>query len=153
RDWEKFVILLPGPPKELKPLFDEQVRERLRLALPTRHIATRVLKVAMIGESHLDARIAPIYKKHAEVETTILASPPGEVQIHLRASAETQEQALAKVMALSEELEDELGESIFSREGESLEQIAGYFLQMRGATLAVAESCTGGLIALRLTRV
>jgi nicotinamide-nucleotide amidase len=153
RDWEKFIILLPGPPRELKPLFDEQVRERLRHFLPPFHIATSVLKVAMIGEGQLDARIAPIYTKHKEVETTILASPPGEVQIHLRARAESQPEAAARVSALSEELEEELGDAVFSREGESLEQIVGLFLQMRGATLAVAESCTGGLIAQRLTRI
>jgi nicotinamide-nucleotide amidase len=149
---EKILILLPGPPHELKPLFEEQCLERLRSKTPGRFIATRTLKVAMIGESHLDARIAPIYTKYPLVETTILASA-GEIEIHLRARADSESTAQERVDSLSAELEDELDESVFSRQGESLEQILGYYLQMRGATLAVAESCTGGLISERITSV
>jgi nicotinamide-nucleotide amidase len=149
---EKIVMLLPGPPQELKPMFVEQCFELLRAKAPVQHIATRVLKVAMMPESECDARIAPIYKEHNAVETTILAAA-GEVQIHLKAKAETAEEALELVDDLAEELEDELEERIFSTHGESLEQIVGYYLQMRGATLAVAESCTGGLLAQRVTSV
>jgi competence/damage-inducible protein CinA-like protein len=149
---QKIVILLPGPPHELKPLFVEQCIDRLRARLPAEFIATRVLKVAMIGESHLDARIAPIYTRHPLVQTTILAYA-GEVEIHLRARADSLDIAQQRLDALSAELEDELDEAVFSRQGESLEQIVGYYLQMRGASVAVAESCTGGLIAERITSV
>lgn len=149
---EKIVILLPGPPHELKPLFMEQCFDRLKAKLPARHIATRVLRVAMLGESDCDSRIAPIYKKHDGVETTVLAGP-GEVQIHLRAQADAPEQARALVHAAAEEIEDVLEEHIYSNGGESLEQIVGYYLQMRSLTLAVAESCTGGLLAERITSV
>jgi nicotinamide-nucleotide amidase len=149
---KKIVILLPGPPYELKPMFMEQAFERLQVVLPERFIATKVLKVAMMPESECDQRIAPIYKEHNAVQTTILAHA-GEVQIHLKAHAETMDEAMELVEALSEELENELDERIFATKGETLEQIVGYFLQMRGATLAVAESCTGGMLAARITSV
>lgn len=149
---EKIVMLLPGPPAELKPLFMEQCFPRLQERVPLQVIATRVLKVAMMGESQCDQQIAPIYKEHNAVETTILAGP-GEVQIHLKAKAETIEEAEALIHELVEELEDELDEHLFSTKGESLEQIVGYYLQMRDQTLAVAESCTGGLLAQRITAI
>jgi len=148
----KVVILLPGPPNELKPLFEEQCLERLRLRYKNdqQFIAQRELRVALMGESECDSRIAPIYKKHKEVQTTILARP-GEVQIHLRATAASPQEAEKLVSDLSEKLEDELDDFVFSRAGESLEQIVEYYLEMRGATISVAESCTGGMIGERLT--
>jgi nicotinamide-nucleotide amidase len=120
--------------------------------LPKRFIATRVLKIAMMPESECDARVAPIYKEHNAVQTTILAGA-GDVQLHLKAEADTQEEAQALVDDLAEELEDELDDRIYSSRGESLEQIVGYYLQMRSATLSVAESCTGGLLSERITSV
>jgi len=146
------IMLLPGPPNELLPMFDEQCQERLRAILPEQRIATRVLKIAMVGESHADHRAAPIYTRHTQVQTTILAGA-GEVQLHLRAEDSTLEAAQQKVDALASELEDEFGDELFAAHGETLEQIVGYYLQMRGATLAVAESCTGGMLAERITSV
>lgn len=150
---KKIIILLPGPPPELEPMFQEQCVERLRLLLPPLHIAARELKIALIGESLADKRAAPIYKKHTDVETTILAGTPGEVQLHLRARAGSAEMARARVDALAAALEEEFQDAVFSTRGESLEQIVGFYLDMRGATLAVAESCTGGLVAERITSV
>src|SRR5437879_738763 len=149
---QKIVILLPGPPVELKPMFVEQCMDRLRQRVPQQFIATRVLKVALMPESECDSRCAPIYKEHNAVQTTILAGA-GDVQLHLKASADSMEEAQQLVDDLAEELEDELDDFVFSTKGESLEQIVGYYLQMRGATLAVAESCTGGLIGERITSV
>jgi nicotinamide-nucleotide amidase len=149
---EKIIILLPGPPHELKKLFEEQCIERLRSKLPPAFIATRVLKIAMMPESQCDARVAPIYKRFTDVQTTIL-SGAGEIQLHLKTQAPSIEEAQERVDRLAGELEDELGDSVFSSQGESLEQIVGYFLQMRNATLAVAESCTGGLLGERITNV
>lgn len=149
---ERIIILLPGPPHELKKLFEEQCFERLRTKLPPTFIATRALKVAMMGESQCDARIAPIYTKHKDIQTTILAGA-GEIQLHLKTRADSLEAAQERVDHLAGELEDELGDAVFSTQGESLEQIVGYFLQMRNSTLSVAESCTGGLLAERITSV
>ncbi len=152
-DWEgneRVIILLPGPPNELQPIFEEQCMERLRNRLPREFLFTRVLRISMIPESQLDARVAPIYTKAKNVETTILAAP-GECQLHLRARGKSPEEAQERVDDLAEKLEDELDELVYSREGESLEQVVGYYLQMRNATIAVAESCTGGLVGQRLT--
>ena len=149
---ERIVILLPGPPHELKPLFEAECRERLRSKLPPAFLATRVLKVAMLGESHVDARVAPIYKRYGEVQTTILAGS-GEIELHFKSRAGTLDAAQARVDEAADAVEDELDDAVFSRNGESLEQIVGYWLQMRNATLAVAESCTGGMLGERITSV
>lgn len=149
---QRLIMLLPGPPFELKAMFEEQCLERLRARVPQQFIARRVLKVAMMGESDCDARVAPIYTRHPDVQTTILAGP-GEIELHLRARADSLEEAQRRVDQLADEIEDALGEFLFSTRGESLEQIVGYYLQMRGATLAIAESCTGGLLGERITSV
>jgi nicotinamide-nucleotide amidase len=149
---EKIVILLPGPPHELKALFDEQCMSRLQAKLPPQFIASRVLRIALMGESQCDARVAPIYKRYADVDTTILAAA-GEIQLHLKTRAASLAQAQERVDALVQEIEDELDDFVVSDNGDSLEQIVSYYLQMRNVTLAVAESCTGGLLAERLTSV
>lgn len=149
---QRIVILLPGPPWELEKVFDPQCMERLRQKLPAQFIATRVLKVAMMPESGCDARIAPIYTRYTDVQTTILAGA-GDIELQLRARGDSQEAAQQRVDQLADELEEELGDSVYSNRGESLPQIVGYYLQMRGATLAVAESCTGGMLGQRITSV
>jgi len=149
---ERIVILLPGPPHELKALFEAECRERLREKVPPAFLATRVLKVAMLGESLVDARVAPIYKRFGEVQTTILAGA-GEIQLHFKSRAATVDAAQARVDEAADAVEEELDDAVYSRNGESLEQIVGYWLQMRNATLAVAESCTGGLLGERITSV
>jgi nicotinamide-nucleotide amidase len=149
---ERIVILLPGPPHELKGLFEDQCRERLRAKLPPAFLATRVLKVAMLGESQVDARVSPIYKRYTDVQTTILAGA-GEIQLHFKSRAGTLEAAQVRVDEAADAVEEELDDAVYSRDGQSLEQIVGYWLQMRNATLAVAESCTGGLLGERITSV
>jgi nicotinamide-nucleotide amidase len=148
----KLVMLLPGPPSEIKPLFDAQCVPRLAETLPKRHIATRTLKATMIGESVADQRIAPIYNQYKDVETTILAHM-GDIQLNLICGKSLQELAQARVDELAGRIEDELGDLVYSSQGESLEQIVLYYLEMRGATLATAESCTGGMLAQRLTSI
>ena len=147
---ERLIILLPGPPFELRALFDEECFERLRAKLPPAYIATRVLKVAMMGESAVDARVAPIYQRYPDIQTTILAGA-GDIQFNLFTRADFMDEAQARVDELAGEIEDKLEDAVYSSKGESLEQIVGYYLQMRGATLAVAESCTGGLLGERIT--
>jgi nicotinamide-nucleotide amidase len=147
---ERLLMLLPGPPNEMKAVFEAECMPRLRARVPVQHIATRTLKIAMLPESQVDARVAPIYKTYADVETTILAGA-GEIQLQLRCRKDSQAKAEARVEELAEKIEDELDDAIFSRKGETIEQIVSYLLQMRGMTLAVAESCTGGLLAERIT--
>ncbi|MEO6964286.1 MAG: competence/damage-inducible protein A, partial [Acidobacteriaceae bacterium] len=148
----KLVILLPGPPAEMEALFAAECLPRLTAALPTRHIAHRVLKIAMLPESEVDARVAPIYTRFTDVETTILAHA-GEIQLHLHCAKAILEVAQSRVNDLASRIEEEMEDTIFASNGESLEQIVLYYLGFHGTTLAVAESCTGGLLAQRLTSV
>jgi nicotinamide-nucleotide amidase len=152
RGKKNIIMLLPGPPREIHPMFEEECMERLRKVIPEQHIGTRLLKIALIPESEADRRAAPIYTQCADIETTILANR-GEIHFHLRAQAATLAEAQNKVNTLASQLEDEFGDSVFSTKGENLEQIIGYYLQMRGETLSVAESCTGGMVAQRITSV
>ena len=149
---DRILVLLPGPPHELKAMFESECLPLFRDRIPLQHIATRVLKMALIPESQVDARVSPIYKRYADIETTILAGN-GEIQLHFRCQKATQKEAEARVEELTGKVEDELGDAIFSRKGETIEQIVSYLLQMRGMTLAVAESCTGGLLAERITSI
>lgn len=149
---EHIIVLLPGPPHEMKALFESEVRERLRAKVPTAYLFTRTLKVAMLGESAVDARVAPIYKRYSDVETTILAGA-GEIELHFKSSGPSIDAAQARADEVAGLVEDELEDAVYSRNGESLEQIVGYWLQMRNATVAVAESCTGGLLAERITSI
>ena len=146
------LILLPGPPNELQPMFSAQCLPEIRNRAPAGIMVTKVLKVAMMPESECDMRVSPIYKRYPEIQTTILSSV-GEVQIHLRVRAKSRQDAQGLLKVVSDQIEDELEDHIFSTGGESLEQIVGYYLQLRAATLAVAESCTGGMLAQRITSV
>jgi nicotinamide-nucleotide amidase len=148
----RIVILLPGPPHELKAMFAAQVEPRLaRLATGVRLVA-RELRVAGMGESDVDQRIAPIYTRHEDVQTTILTAP-GEIQIHLRIWSKDVPAAERQLQGIQESIVLTLGEAVFTTAGESMEEVVGRELTMRQATIATAESCTGGLLAERLTRI
>jgi len=150
--YRKLVALLPGPPHECKPLFDIECLPRLREVVPQRAIATRTLKAAMLPESQADKLLAPIYTTYADVETTILAHA-GDIQLTLICAKPTLDAAQQRVDELAGRLEEALEDWLYSSQGETLEQIVLYYLGLRQATLAVAESCTGGLIAQRITSV
>jgi len=147
----KIVVLLPGPPGELEAMFDAACVPRLAQASMEQRIKTRVYKVVGLPESEVDKRAAAIYQSYANPTTTILAKPGG-IEIHLRARAATDQEAEARLAELGDQIELALGEYIFSTHGESLEEVVGMYLVMRQKTVAVAESCSGGLLAERLTR-
>jgi nicotinamide-nucleotide amidase len=150
--YRKLLMLLPGPPHECCPLFDSECLPRLRAVLPARFIARRTLRAAMIPESQADSLLAPIYTAYTDVETTILAHT-GDIQLILLCSKSTLEAAQQRVDELAERMEAALDDYLYSSGGESLEQIVLDLLGLRQATLAVAESCTGGLISERITRI
>jgi nicotinamide-nucleotide amidase len=150
--YRKIVALIPGPPSECKPLFEAECLPLLRAAVPKRFIAKRTLKAAMIPESQADKLLAPIYQTYSDVETTILAHN-GDIQLTLLCSKNNLETAQHRVDELASKMEEALDDWLYSSEGDSLEQIVLYYLGLRQATLATAESCTGGLIAQRITSV
>ena len=148
----RIVILLPGPPRELKPMFTEQLKPILAATLPPSFLARKLLRMALIPESLVDSRVAPIYKQFPDVETTILAGS-AEIQLHFACTKSTREEAEARVGEVAAQIEHEMDEDIFSSTGESLEEVVLLMLGLRNWTLAAAESCTGGLLASRLTGV
>jgi nicotinamide-nucleotide amidase len=150
-DRGRMIALLPGPPRELQPLFLEQVIPRLRRRVSGLRMFHRELRVTGLGESHVEERIKAIYLRYADVNTTIL-SVPGEIQIHLRRWSEDAEEANQTLDEIVRSLELALGERIFAHSATPLEEVVAQLLTENHATIAAAESCTGGLLAERLTR-
>lgn len=148
----RIVVLLPGPPLELQALFDAECRPRLAAALPPNHLARRVLRMALVPESQVDARTAPIYRQFADVETTILAGH-AEIQLHFVCVKPVPEEAQARVDAVADLVCAEMREDVFSTNGDTLEEVVLRLLHNRQGTLSVAESCTGGWLGERLTSV
>jgi nicotinamide-nucleotide amidase len=152
QSFRKLVILLPGPPTELKPLFDKQCKPLLAATLRKRHMARRVLRMALIPESQVDARTAPIYQQFPDVETTILAGS-AEIQLHFVCVKSQLAEAEARVDTVFDLVAAEMANDVFSVNGESLEEVVLLELGLRNQTVAVAESCTGGWLGERLTAV
>jgi nicotinamide-nucleotide amidase len=147
----RIVVLLPGPPRELEPLFQEQVLPRLAPAAAGVFYRTRKLWVAGLPESSVEQKIVSIYRDRRNPLTTILASA-GQVEIRLTARATSVAEADGRNEELASELRAVLGDHLFSEKEESLEQVVGDLLVERGWRIAVAESLTGGLIAHRITQ-
>jgi len=146
------VVLLPGPPREMRPMFEKFVLPKLVLKTGNLRVIRRVLRVAGMGESAVDELIAPVYSQYDNPATTILFNQT-EIEIQLTASGKTEKDAEALLDRLTEQLEERLGSAIFSFRGETMEEVVALKLAVGRYTLAVAESCTGGLIAQRLTDV
>ena len=148
----KLIILLPGPPRENQPMFINHVMADVERLSRGVRIATRKLKVTGLGESALDDMIAPIYKEYTNPSTTILFTD-SEIEIHLTATAETAGRAEEIAAELADKLEEKLGYYVYSTTGESLEEVVGHRLRLKQFTIATAESCTGGLLAERITQI
>jgi nicotinamide-nucleotide amidase len=148
----RVVVLLPGPPREMKPMFDTNVLPKLSERAGAVRVVRRVLRVAGLGESAVDERIAPVYTQYRNPQTTILFTNT-DIEIHLTAQAKTEPEAELLLDGLAGQIEERLGEAVFAFRGETMEEVVGLRLAVGGFTLATAESCTGGLIAHRLTEV
>jgi len=147
------LVLLPGPPGEMKPMFDEHVLARLRArAGASRVVRRRVLRIAGMPEAGVDELAAPVYSRFENPKTTILGAP-GQVELHLVAHADGEAEAETRIEELATVLRDALPGRIFSEDGRELPQVVTDLLRERSLTLALAESCTGGLLSARLTEV
>ena len=148
----KKVVLLPGPPHELKPMCEESVWPLIGKEQGG-YLARAALKVTGLTESMVESLISDLYPKRADLGLTILASP-GQIEVHLNAFSEaSRASAENKLRRLESRLKRRLRNRVFSAAGESLEEVVGTLLRKQRKTLAVAESCTGGLISHRLTNV
>lgn len=148
----RIVILLPGPPGELEPMFEREVIPRLAKRSPGLRLYTRELRIAGLPESDVEERVSGIYGQYPDVRITILAVST-EIQLHPRLWSDDEREANRVLAEMSERFALALGENLFSTRGQTLEEVVAESLQRQTATIAVAESCTGGMLAARLTNV
>jgi nicotinamide-nucleotide amidase len=149
---DRIVVLLPGVPGELRKIFEHEVRPRLAKVSPAERLYTRDLRVTGMGESDVEARVSPLYAAYPETETTILASPPA-IQLHPRIWTNDPAKAQTVLDEITDRMALALGEYLYSTHGELLEEVVARVLADNRATIAVAESCTGGLLSERLTSI
>jgi nicotinamide-nucleotide amidase len=152
----RVIVLLPGPPREMQPMFDEVCAVTLAPRSGGARILKRTIFVAGRGESHVEEIAQPIYSRWTRetppIETTILAVP-GQVELHLMLRSVPGDEAAAHLDAAHAELVAALGNDVFTTDGHSMEAVVGGLLRERNLTIAAAESCTGGLLLSRLTDV
>src|SRR2546423_7838687 len=134
----------------MKPMFETHVLAKLSERAGGLRVARRVLRVAGMGESAVDERIAPVYTQYKNPQTTILFNST-EIEIHLTAQGKSEQEAELLLDGLSGQIEDRLGHAVFAFRGETMEEVVGLRLAVGGFTLAVPQSCTGGPVAHRLT--
>lgn len=149
---EKMLVIMPGPPREMRPMFENLILPRVREKAGNTIVRRRVLKITGMGESAVDELIAPIYKEYASVQTSILFNK-SEIELHLTARGESEYEIDSVHEEMIARIREKLGPSLYSDDNEVLEEVVGRLLKERGKTLSLAESCTGGLIAQRLTDV
>lgn len=149
---EKFFAILPGPPRENQPMFNDFILPKLREKAGEIYVRRRFLRVSGMGESAVDEAIAPIYKSYENVETSILFNK-SEIELHLSAQSKLAGEANTVLDELVVKIAEKLGVAVFALNGETMEEIVGNLLKTQQKTLAVAESCTGGLIGSRITEV
>jgi nicotinamide-nucleotide amidase len=150
------VLLLPGPPRELKPMMAAVAETRLRARGSGVTIQRRMLRIAGRFESHVDQALHPLYEEWAAatppVAATILASL-GQIELHLSVRHASRDEAAAILVRATAQAVGVIGDDVFSTGGERLEEVVGAALAARGLWIAAAESCTGGLVTSRLTDV
>jgi nicotinamide-nucleotide amidase len=150
------VVLLPGPPREMQPMLETVIATRLAARTGGMRLYRRVLAVAGRSESHVEERAQPVYSAFASgavpISTTILAAP-GQIELHLTARAADEAAARGALERAAAALAAALGADLFTTDGRPLEAVVGDLLRERGLRVAVGESCTGGLLASRLTDV
>ena len=147
----RYLVLLPGPPRELNPIFETSVLPKLRTIADGRRVVSKLFHITGFGESDLDARIAPLYTAYPDIEVTVLAGVR-HISVRLSKWIETGEKA-ADIEELGTKIQAELADAIFSTSGEMMEEVIGRLLRKFGKTLAVAESCTSGIVGMLITRV
>ncbi|HEV7178524.1 MAG TPA: competence/damage-inducible protein A [Candidatus Baltobacteraceae bacterium] len=147
----KFVATMPGVPREMKPMLTEglipYLRERFRLDTT---IVTRVMHTINLAESEIDYRIDDLFRTSDNPKIAVLAHE-GLCDVKVMAKARTREEAEALIAPVAAEIERRLQGHIFGKNATSLSAAIHGLLQGRDATIAVAESCTGGRIAAELT--
>ena len=153
---DRRIALLPGPPREMKPMMDGEVRRRLSAVAGDLRLHRRLIRVSGKGESLVEEIVQPIYSQWLDqrprIDTTILAGL-GQVELHLVAQSADAALASQRLNAAVSELTQALGDDLVSADGTVLEAVVGDLLRARGWWVAFAESCTGGLVTSRMTDI
>lgn len=151
-DGGKLLIVLPGPPRENKPMFIDHVLPKLQDMAGETVVRRRLLRVSGLGESAVDEIAAPIYSSYDNVQTSILFNK-SEVELHIASHEDSAEKAQNVADEVADKLIEALGKAVFATNGETMEEIVGNLLKERGETVSTAESCTGGLVGYRITEI
>ncbi len=148
----QLVVLLPGPPREMQPMFLEQVRPQLVQLAGASVIHSHSLRVIGVGESALAEQIGDLIEQQ-DNPTIALYAKLGELEVRLTAKAKSDDQAQAAIAPVEQQIRQRLGLAVYGEDDETLPLVLGKMLRQRGYRLAVAESCTGGLIGSMITSV
>src|SRR5688572_11067730 len=152
----KLIVLLPGPPRELKPMFEAVIHERLLGHVGASRLFRRLLRITGHSESYVEEQMQPLYAKwlsaSTRITTTILASL-GQIELHLTAIASSADEGHRALHGAVADVHATLGRDLFSTNSETMQQIVGDLLRAKGLKTAAAESCSGGLVMARLTEV
>jgi len=155
-DERAIVLLLPGPPRELKPMLERVIAGRLADLCGSTTLLRRIIRITGRTESHTDEALQSLYaewsKAKVPVTATILAAL-GQIELHLSVCADAPDVANAALDRAVAQVQEVLELDAYSVDGRMLEQVVGDLLVERGWRIGVAESCTGGLITSRLTDV
>lgn len=153
---DRVIVLLPGPPREMKPIVAVLMGSLLKARASGDALVRRVIKITGRTESHTEEAVRPLYAEWAAarvpVRATILASL-GQIELHVSARGTSPDEATMAVDKAVAQVSARLGLDAFSLDGRPLEQVVGELLRARRYRIAIAESCTGGLIASRLTDI
>jgi nicotinamide-nucleotide amidase len=153
---DQVVLLLPGPPRELKPMIERIGEERLEPRAGTTRLFTGVVRVAGQTESHAEQLAQPVYERwrteRRGIDVTTLAAP-GSIDFHVTVRAVTREDGAQAVADALADLREVFGPHAYATDERGMERVVGDLLRARGYTVAAAESCTGGLLTSRLTDV
>ena len=152
----KLIVLLPGPPRELKPMFEAVIQERLLGHVGASRLFRRLMRITGQSESYVEEKMQPLYAKwlsaSTRITTTILASL-GQIELHLTAIASSADEGHRALDGAVADVRATLGRDLFSTNSETMQQVVGELLRAKGLKIAAAESCTGGLVMARLTEV
>jgi len=145
---EETIVALPGPPRELIPMWQNEVTPRIQAKIPKMKILSRTIKTFALPEAKVAELVLPFFE-FTNPSLGIYAKPDG-IQLRLIAQGDEAEQLLQKA---EEQLEEILGDSIWGKDDDSLERVLGRWLSEKNLTLATLEDGTGGLLANMITTV
>lgn len=149
----KYLINLPGPPSEMKDMFERSLKPYLKRKFGFKHvIVSKVLNTCGIGESLLETKIKDLILAQSNPTLALLIRPTGVI-IRITAKADTHEAAEKMIEAVEVQIRERVGEYIYGTDNERMEDIVARLFVQHGFTVSCAESCTGGTLAGRLTAV